>query len=377
VIGGVASLMIMSFLVSPQQYAGIISNEIMEAYQPRNHTLTHHHEIVETVPVTIVCALSGEMGNNLCKLGHCLSLKWWLESGAFYNSTHKFGYSARVAIRHQDSNKWIRGQRDLQRCFPTTKQYDFSEANNDEFADISKMQNQLFGGGASSPFNEINSGDKQKVAVGLKAFTSAAYERHALVYNAASKRNISLPFLLASHFQLVDDLADQFYDENRQFFHFSESCCKLKADPDESVFHYRNFKKEMPNRWNNLGFHEANPQQAANDLFGHLKEGDKIAIVTRFGGASAQPYVDAFEARGLKVRVVDGQDGPADFCFLMSARKEVVGLAISTYLMSAGYLGNATRVIAYDMASANRGPARSSNYTSPGLQGKFDFRIIQ
>jgi hypothetical protein len=32
------------------------------------------------------------------------------------------------------------------------------------------------------------------------------------------------------------------------------------------------------------------------------------------------------EDRGLnmKVRVVDGQDGPADFCFLMSARKEVV-----------------------------------------------------
>jgi hypothetical protein len=28
---------------------------------------------------------------------------------------------------------------------------------------------------------------------------------------------------------------------------------------------------------------------------------DEIAIVTRFGGESAQSYVDAFEARGLKV----------------------------------------------------------------------------
>jgi hypothetical protein len=350
VIGGVASLISLSFLVlPPQKYAGI-TNE-MEAHQPTNHSLTYQYEIVETVPVTIVCQLSGEMGNNLGKLGRCLSLKWWLESGAFYNATHKLGYSARVALRHQENNKWHRGYRDLQRCFPKTNQFDFSEANNKEFGDIWKMQHQLFGGnervGASSPFNEINMYDKQQIAVGLKSFASAAYERHALFYNAASKSNISLPYLFANYIQKVDPLADQFYDENRQFFHFSESsCCKLKADSDESVFHYRNFKQEMPNRWNSLGYHEADPQQTVNDLLGHLKEGDTIAIVTRFSGESAQSYVDAFEARGLKVRVVDGQDGPADFCFLMSARKEVVGLTKSSYLMWAGYLGNATRVIA-------------------------------
>jgi len=370
----------MSFLVlPPQQYAGI-TNEMEAYYQLTNHTLTHHHEIVETVPVTIVCQLSGEMGNNLGKLGHCLSLKWWLESGAFYNSTHKFGYSARVALRHQEHNKWVKGKRDLERCFPNTNKFDFSEANNKQFADIWKMQHQLFGGdgrvGASSPFNEINMYDKQQIAGGLKSFASAAYERHALFYNAASKRNISLPFLFANHIQKVNPLADQFYEENRQFFLFSESCCKLKADSDESVFHYRNFKQEMPNRWNSYGFHEAVPQQAANDLLGHLKEGDKIAIVTRFSGESAQSYVDAFEARGLKVRVVDGQDGPADFCFLMSARKEVVGLTKSSYLMWAGYLGNATRVIAYSMASSNKG-LPWSNFTSSGLKGKFDFRVIQ
>jgi hypothetical protein len=87
----------------------------------------------------------------------------------------------------------------------------------------------------------------------------------------------------------------------------------------------------------------------------------------------------------LKVRVVDGQDGPADFCFLMSARKEVVGLTKSTYLIWAiwaGYLGNATRVIAYSMASSNHGLGwfglnyTKLNFTSPGLKGKFDFRVI-
>lgn len=378
-IGGVASLVIISFLVWSQQNAGI-TNE-MEVHQPVNHTLTPHYDIVETVPVTIVCQLSGEMGNNLGKLGHCLSLKWWLESGAFYNSTHKLGYSARIVLRHQENRKWVRGAKDLQRCFPNTNQFDFSEANNPEFSDIWKMQHQSFGGdenvGATSPFNEINTYDKQQIGAGLQAFTSSASEQHMMLYNAASKQNVSLPFLFANYMQLVDPLADQFYKENRQFFHFSESCCKVKADPDEHVFHYRNFKGEMPKKWNSYGFHEADPMQAANDLFGHLHEGDKIAIVTRFGGTSAQSYVDAFEARGLKVRVVDGQDGPADFCFLMSAKKEVVGMFLSTYLMWAGYLGNATRVIAYSMASSKHALGKPThNATSPGLKGKFDFRVI-
>eukprot|EP00984_Skeletonema_dohrnii_P032758 scaffold27412_cov94-Skeletonema_dohrnii-CCMP3373.AAC.2 len=67
-----------------------ITNET-EVHEPVNHNLTHRHEIIETVPVTIVCQLSGEMGNNLGMLGRCLSLKLWLESGAFYNSTNQTG----------------------------------------------------------------------------------------------------------------------------------------------------------------------------------------------------------------------------------------------------------------------------------------------
>lgn len=379
-ICGVATLVFVSFIVPHQMlYAGVTIE--METHQNANRNDTSSLEIIETVPVTIICQLSGEMGNNLGKLGHCLSLKWWLESGAFYNSTHKLGYSARVALRHQEHNKWIRGAKDLQRCFPNTNQFNFSEANNQDFTDMWKMQHQLFGGeegvGAQPPFSEINTNDEQKIATGLRAFTTAAYEKHAIVYNAASRSNVSMPFLFANEFQLLDKLADQFYEENRQFFRLNETCCKEKADPDESVFHYRNFKNEMPKVWQSFGFHEASPLQAANNLFGHLRKGDKIAIVTRFSQETALPYVVAFEERGFKVRVIEGQDGPADFCFLMSAKKEVVGMIISTYLMWAGYLGNASRVIAYSLASSNhRHNVPNHNATSPGLKGKFDFRVI-
>ena len=375
VIGGVASLMFMLFIVLPQQYASMSSD--MEVHQS-----VIHHDIQETVPVTIVCQLSGEMGNNIGKFLRCLSLKWWLESGAFYNSTNKLGFSARVALRHQEANKWVRGAKDLKRCFPSTNKYDFSESNNPEFESIWKTQHQLLGGGdrvgVDPPFNEINAfDDEDSTAKGLESFVSEVSNQHSLLYNNASKTNFSLPFLFSGQFQHIDHLADQFYQESKQFFRIDESCCKVKADPDENVFHYRNFKKEMPRKWNSYGFHEADPQQAANGIFGHLKEGDKIAIVTRFGGETAQPYVDAFEAKGLKVRVVDGQDGPADFCFLMSAQKEIAGLAISTYLTWAGYLGNATRVISYTMASSKHKVFATHNCTSPGLKGKFDFRIIK
>jgi hypothetical protein len=379
VICGVASLMVMSFLTLAQ-IGGVFLTNGTEVHQQVNHkNLTRHYDIVETVPVTIVCGLSGEMCNNLGKIGKCLSLKWWLESGDFYNSSQKLGYSARVALRHQEANKWVRGRNDLNRCFPNTRQYDFSEANNPEFEEIWKMQHELYGGdavvGANPPFHDINSYVQQQIKAGLQTFVATASQHHALIYNNASKRNVSMPFLYSREFLGIDPLADRFYEENKEFFRFDESCCKIKADPDENVFHFRNFKKEMPKRWNSYGFHEANPVQVAHILFGHLKEGDKVAIVTRFEGETAQPYVDALEARGLKVRVVDGQDGPADFCFLLSAQKDVVGMMKSTYLRWAGYLGNATRVVAYTLASSNYTPTKY-NYTSPGLKGKFEFPVI-
>ena len=379
VIGGIASFIIFSFLILPQQLAGITSEMLgIDSEVTVTHNLTHHYHILDTIPVTIVCQLSGEMGNNLSKLGHCLTLKWWLESGAFYNSTSKVGYDVRIALRHQDHRKWVRGQQDLQRCFPNTNQFDFSEANNNQFDEIMKIQHKLMLGmdqksGDAPPFSEINSDDKAEIEAGLQSFVSKSAERHPPVHNTASNRSISMPFLFANRF-LIDALGDQFYDEMRHFFHFNEKfCCNITADPDESVFHYRNFKQEMPKVWNKLGFHEADPKQASNFLFGHLKEGDKIAIVTRFGGHSTQPYVDEFMSKGFKVRVVDGQNGPADFCFLMSAQKEIVGLSKSSYFMWASYLGNSSRVLAYRMASSGQTKNRVRKYTSR----KFDFRVIQ
>jgi len=390
ITGFVAFAIIIAFFILPQQFDVInkyslqLSNELVgDQVSVVHHNLTtyspDHDDILETVDVTIACQLSGEMGNNLGKLGHCLSLKYWLESGAFYNSTHKFGYNARVALRHQDHNKWVRGRNDLLQCFPNTRQFDFSELNNDEYNEIYRMQQDFI----KRVDDQINAGNGNLTQIndGLQLFVSQVSERHIQVYNNASKRNISLPFLYGNRIQQMDPLNDMFYNQLKSFFRFNyTSCCKIKADPDESVFHFRNFKQEMPRKWNEYGFHEASAEQAATILFGHLKEGDKVAIVTRFSGETAQEYKNAFTSRGLKVRVVDGQQGTEDFCLLMSAQKEIVGLDKSTYLLWAGYLGNATRVVAYTMASSRQGSHHRErvryNFTSPGLKDRFEFPIL-
>jgi hypothetical protein len=103
-------------------------------------------------------------------------------------------------------------------------------------------------------------------------------------------------------------------------------------------------------------------------LFGHLQVGDKIAMTTRWHNPLSQAYVDALMARGLNVRIVTNQTGVQDFCFLQSAQKELVGVAKSTYVRWAAYLGNATRArlyaVVHDKNKNNNKSSKSSNKSS-------------
>lgn len=131
-----------------------------------------------------------------------------------------------------------------------------------------------------------------------------------------------------------------------------------------------------------IGTVELDPQQAASELFGHLNEGDKVAIITRYDASTAQPYVDALEQRGLQVRVIQGQSGNEDFCFLMNAKKEMIGIAYSTYLFWAGVLSNTCqRVVAYSINTQARKESGRTvyvkyNWTNTELQKKFQFQLI-
>jgi hypothetical protein len=141
----------------------------------------------------------------------------------------------------------------------------------------------------------------------------------------------------------------------------------------------------MPEYFKEFGFEELSPNKTANELFRNLKAGDKIAITSRFiSDPKVNAYVDALTSRGIQVRVIEGQTGVEDFCFLLSARKELVGFAESSYAAWAGYLGNANKVRLYSVDS----PARRAdgslfhhrvfyhfNWTNPKLQRRVFFEL--
>jgi len=134
------------------------------------------------------------------------------------------------------------------------------------------------------------------------------------------------------------------------------------------------------------GFMELDPNQTAVELFGHLNAGDKVAIVTRFADDESEyvtSYVRALESRGLKVRLIRGQTGVEDFCFLMSATKEIIGVAVSTYLVWAGLLSDTVqRVLAYSLESTERADTGRDvfihyNWTHPELQRRIQFQLLR
>ena len=127
----------------------------------------------------------------------------------------------------------------------------------------------------------------------------------------------------------------------------------MRSVSHQSEKHFRNFAKEIW-RWKTMGFTEIGPNRTANELFAHLKTGDKVAITSRFEDG-LQPYVDALARRGIQARVVSGQSGVEDFCFLLHAKKELVGVTKSTFFAWAALLGNATVIRAYQ-ANAIPGP---------------------
>jgi hypothetical protein len=139
----------------------------------------------------------------------------------------------------------------------------------------------------------------------------------------------------------------------------------------------------MPKRGETWGFEELKPNRAASELFANHKPGDKVAIISRFSD-NLDRYKVALEARGLVVRLIKGQSGPEDFCFLLRAQKEIIGVATSTYSTFAGILGDAKKVRLYSVdSSKRRGKGRFGklftyyNYTNEEPKSRFSFELIE
>ena len=305
--------------------------------------------------ISIVIQLMGEMGNNLGSLAHGYALAWELED--------LYGIQASVWLRHQERAKWVRGRDSLKRCFPVLAALDFERGNTENFHLRSEDSTKL-----GLPPNNLNVSDLAKFALNNEVVPE-------------SELNPSVPFIHTAKMVGYASMAypDKYLDRYKELFRYDDEnplCCnpEIQPEPDEAVFHFRNFKREMPRVYKRLGFQELGPNQTAIDLFGNYKAGDKVAIVTRFGDdKDANSLADKLRGIGLTVRLIAGNSGEQDFCFLKNTKKEIIGTYKSTFLFWAGILGETEKVHVYTMENPRNVQGYPKSFQSQSLNERFVF----
>jgi hypothetical protein len=322
---------------------------------------TAEDEMVATPPhlrrnITLVAHLRGQMGNNLGVLAHAYAVRLAIERTYPHISINLVG-------QHQAAPKWKSTAQNLKTCFPSLRNFQFEGGNWDsEYRTRLQQQNRWLrlGSKKSDSTRNLLHVDESCPNRGLCWRETAEFLQSLLqqqtenpdvtMIQEPANATVSLPFLSSRSISILDVLVDEFYDEIRKWFTLDPACCKERPQQDEVVFHLRNFATESKLLLTK-GYQELDPNSTAELLFGNLKPGDKIAIVSRFTD-TVQPYVAALESRGLSVRVIRNQTSVEDFCFLQSTKKELVGAKMSTFANWAAVLGEAEQSRLYSVNSS-------------------------
>jgi len=340
-------------------------------------------EPVKKRRISMILKLGGELANHLSYFTHAYTRKLAIERD--YPSL-----TIDLIAEHQVERKWKGAFRDATKCFPNLRKINFHGGRWDpEFLEREEQQRTWIGEDQMGLLNV----DNRNCAEGQQCWRKAAdlllnltQQQRLFVSNETIQEpvdaNVSMPFLRNWQMTFADEYTDEFFDEVKKFLYFDETaCCGSFPEPDETVFHLRNFALEGRGLLGR-GFHEMSPNGTATQLLAHLKAGSKVVIVSRFANKPEfyQKYKEAMEAVGLKVRVAPVQSGPHDFCFLMKTKKELIGMATSTYSIWAGLLGEAERAVFYAVNSTHvrkKKPGILKPYTwkHPILQKRIKYEV--
>ena len=123
------------------------------------------------------------------------------------------------------------------------------------------------------------------------------------------------------------------------------------------------------------------PNRTAQELFGHLPRGSKIAMTTRIPNKASQEYIQTFQSYGFQARLITDQTDMQDFCFLKSSQQELVGMARSTFVQWAAYLGHPQQQSRLYWVDSNHSQSRrllrdekeQAHFTRPELTKKIKF----
>ena len=379
-----------------------------EQTQTQTQTSTSSHdgsadaeeaEIDAEPVITLLVMLSGEFGNNMFKI-----IRGW---GTATLAWEEFGLSTRLVFAQQSNGqgglmrKAVTTSKMLRQCIMSPSYFrtgDFGLGN--------KLLNKGYFHELQIPDTNFTLSDNEAtidtIRANLKILSDYLGEHPELLNNSknnnatATQTQPMIPKIMVRVNSLnVYPIVNEFYDTIRKTFVFDdEQCCKetLKDPPaeDETVLHLRNYVTEMGkfSRRQELGFEELDEGFLTSEVLGHLKEGDKIALAGRnfekdskTNITQAYRLVSAIRAKNLTVRFTTGSDPMTDFCFLKSARKELIGSSKSTYLELAAYLGgpSVTTVLMYQNVTSR--PSRGtrldlfrstvgSNWTHPELRAR-------
>eukprot|EP00980_Cylindrotheca_fusiformis_P008451 scaffold1786_cov138-Cylindrotheca_fusiformis.AAC.9 len=297
--------------------------------------------------VSVVVQLSGGMGNNVLRMANGICIKHAIEN--------ELGLRADIILRAQEQSKWKFAMLAMKAVFPKTRRLNFREGNSKEFGLARKQQAEWLSQLKSAKKVDLTNITIPKVLEKTCKFERCHRDLIQLLNQTWYLDRPSIP--LDSNFSIphiyADTMADAYcwdvmYDELKAFFKVdTERICKKIPEPDETVFHYRNFATEIPKVAITGGFEEMGPNMTANSLFKNYTSGEKVAIVSRFR-QNAGPYLRALkDIKGIKAHYVNRQTAEQDFCYLLKAKKELVGGKRSTFALVAGYLGDAKRARLY------------------------------
>ncbi|CAJ1942434.1 unnamed protein product [Cylindrotheca closterium] len=341
-----------------------------------------------TDKATIVIALSGEMANNLMHIAHGIGLQQLAKD--LYN------IDCNLVLRHHvgpnnraPKPKWKSARSNIQQCFPKLADWDFSEGNTPHYKEQAQKQDDWLGKDRYDYLTgHVNAHNQTEIETGLAYLAKKLLKDSKRPKQDDSKGPIRLPFMLS---QTLDafPLINKYYTQIRDIMTFDNvKCCNRLPEPNEYVFHYRNYQSELPRtRAYDMGFAELSPQKTAKELFGHLKKEAtkaKVGITTRIPNQVARDQVEALEQEGVQAYLVEDQSAVADFCFLKESKKELVGNARSTFVFWAGLLGDVPKVRLYHVDNwglRNRHPnfyeRFTYNWTHPKLKERIEFELYQ
>lgn len=311
--------------------------------------------------LTLLVPLSGELGNHLHWISTAYRIKWHLE--------RTFPLEIQIVGEHQSHRKWKHAQQDIQNCFVNLKPFEFEAGrHSSEFQLIRKHQREFIQHHPGE-FSITDSGAdcqglfdcaERRAELTMKTWTeldedSSGNASQLLIEGS----NYSLPFLVLRE---MDGPSIKHEEEPiRALLKINMTnpfCCAALPKPNEFVFHLRNFGVESNGRLpaRDVSFQELSPQQLAlllTEAVGTNRNTTSVAIVSRFPEDDhTREYQVALTAAGFRTRIVFGQTGIQDFCFMLHSRSELFGSLTSTYVWWAAELGNMSATL-YSMAINN------------------------